>query len=129
MKVAVYGSLLKTLSNHKLLEESEYLGEFHTDPEFSLYSLGSYPGLKKNGITSIRMEVYRVSKDVLKALDQLEGYDKANKEGSYYKRFSLPTPYGLAFSYEYNNPIKSQKIVASGNWVEYKRLETVMSYV
>jgi len=37
--VAVYGSLRQNMGNHRLLENANYLGEFKTEPVFSLYSL------------------------------------------------------------------------------------------
>ena len=71
-KIAVYGSLRKDLGNNPILFGSNFLGEFQTEPIFSLYDLGWYPGLKPNGNTSIKMEVYEVSEIISKRVDQLE---------------------------------------------------------
>lgn len=120
MKIAVYGSLMKGLHNHKyFLKNAEYLGQFESEPEFTLFDIGSFPGLKKDGTTSILMEVYNINKDILKLIDGLEGYNKDAINTSHYKRLIMYTPYGFVFYYVYNASTTNYKEVKEGNWKEY----------
>lgn len=70
----VYGTLK---SNHKanyLLNSSQFVGLAKTYPEYSLYSLGSYPALIEDpeGM-SITGEIYEISDNVKEDLDVYEG--------------------------------------------------------
>lgn len=122
MKVAVYGSLLKGLHNHNsYLGEAKYIGEFQTEPKFTMVDLGSFPGLLNDGNTSVSMEVYDVDDVQLSELDRLEGYSSDTPEQSYYKRELFKTPYGEAYYYVFNGAKrKDENIVTGGNWREYK---------
>lgn len=118
--VAVYGSLRKTMGNHNhFLSDSIYKGTFSTEPEYTLYSLGPYPGLKENGNHSVVMEVYEVTHTVLSKLNSLEGY-YPNKESTFYDRITIDTPWGKAYTYIYVNKISEDSIVESGDWVKFK---------
>jgi len=120
-KVAVYGSLLHGLSNNSLLvhHKAKLLGEFETKPEFTMISLGGFPGVVKNGKTSIHTEVYEVDEDCLQSLDSLEGYQK-DRKGNFYNRETIKTCFGETFIYLYNYTLSSaedgQNIVKDGNW-------------
>lgn len=117
--IAVYGSLLSGMSNHRLLETSKLLGTFQTKPEFSLYSLGGFPGLKTNGNTSVRMEVYEVTEEIAKRVDSLEGYTTGGNN-TFYDKIPIETPYGKASVYIYVNDIPKERIVKSGDWKAFK---------
>lgn len=118
--ISVYGSLRQGMGNHRLLETSEYLGEFQTKPEFSLYNLGGYPGLKLNGNTSVTMEVYAVDDFVAKRVDGLEGYTPGEK-AYFYDKIPIETPYGEASMYIYVNDIPQERLVESGDWKAFKQ--------
>ena len=121
--VAVYGSLVSQMHNHNYyLSDSKLLGKFNTGPEYTLHSLGSFPGLKLNGETSIVMEVYKVDDTTLKRLNQLEGY-RPNETPTFYDRIEIDTPWGKAFTYIYVNPLSKDSIVESGDWKKYKTEE------
>ena len=118
--VAVYGSLVSQMHNHNYyLSDSKLLGKFNTEPEYTLHSLGSFPGLKLNGNTSIVMEVYEVDKGTLKRLNQLEGY-YPEETPTFYDRIEIDTPWGKAFTYIYVNPLSKDSVVESGDWKKYK---------
>lgn len=117
--IAVYGSLRKNCGNDHLLKTSEYLGEFKTEPVFSLYSLGGYPGLKEGGNTSVVMEVYAVDETVAKRVDQLEGYEEG-RPATFYDKINIKTPYGTAGVYTYVNSIPEDRLVESGDWKEHR---------
>ena len=118
--IACYGSLRKGKGNDHLLSTSKYLGTFQTKPEFSLYSLGYYPGLKTNGNTSVTMEVYEVTEKIAKSIDSLEGYTP-NDNNTFYDKIPIETPYGEASVYIYVNNILKERLVESGDWKAFKQ--------
>jgi gamma-glutamylcyclotransferase (GGCT)/AIG2-like uncharacterized protein YtfP len=118
--IAVYGSLRKNMGNDHLLSTSEYLGDFQTKPEFSLYSLGYYPGLKTGGNTSVTMEVYEVDEKTAERVDRLEGYTPGEK-ATFYDKIPIETPYGEASVYIYVNDIPQERLVESGDWKAFKQ--------
>ena len=117
--IAVYGSLRKDMGNDHLLSDSLYLGTFKSVPEFSLYSLGYYPGLKTNGNISVVMEVYEVNDKVAQRIDNLEGYNP-NKPATFYDKIPIETPWGTASVYIYVNDIPKERLVESGDWKQFK---------
>ena len=121
--VGVYGSLRKELHNHKTLGNSKLLGTFYTVPEYTMYDLGSYPGVVPDGNTSILIEVYEISENVLNRLDTLEGYHTFNAVSNYYNRRKIESPYGEMYIYFYNDKrggkLDPTKIVTSGDWKDY----------
>lgn len=121
MYVAVYGSLMSGLYNHKahLENKAELVGTFQTEPIYNLIDLGAYPGLTKKGSTSVTMEIYDIDDIVLQNLDRLESYRPEDKESSYYNRELIETPYGEAYCYFFNLNTKGSKKVTHGNWREH----------
>lgn len=129
-KVAVYGSLRKGLHNYHALDmdDEEFLGEFDTPPVYSMYAVtGSYPGLKENGSTSIKMEVYEVSGDKLQSLNGLEGYYGPDAKTNFYNRTTIDTPWGDAYLYIYNSSIGNAPLVESGDWKEYFQIRKMVN--
>lgn len=74
MRVAVYGSLRQGYGNHRLLEDSKYLGNGITEGRYTMMHLGGFPGVIENGNTSIVVEMYDVDDDTARDLDRLEGH-------------------------------------------------------
>lgn len=74
MKVFVYGSLKRGYALHHLLETATFTGCSTTVPRYRIYDLGSYPGLidAPDGL-AIHGEVYEVTEDTLRILDDAEG--------------------------------------------------------
>lgn len=120
IRVAVYGSLMKGLSNHKLLKDSEYVGIYYSLPIYSLYSLTYYPGLKLNGNTSVKFEVYKVTPEVFKKLDELEGVAQ-----EYYVKSTVDTPYGPACIYVFNREVDERNLIRHGDWDEHARINNI----
>lgn len=108
--VFVYGTLRKGECNHSLLQNSEYLGMFETEPNYQLFNIGSYPGVTEGNCRVIG-EVYRINDDTLKQLDILEDVPIE------YIRESIETPYGSAWFYIYNGVSSLDETITSGNWV------------
>jgi len=112
--VFVYGSLKKGYHNHNYhLDNSIHLGTAETLPQYTLFSLGSYPGVIKDGIHSIKGEMYEVNEDQLENLDMLEGHP------GYYKREVIETSEGKAWIYllpedQYPDVVP----IEDGNWTE-----------
>ncbi len=88
-RVFVYGSLMRGMANHRLLDSPgvEFVGEAKTVPAFVMLDLGDFPGVipcqsnfSTDGIdatpTAIHGEVYVVSRNVFRNLDMLEGYPR-----------------------------------------------------
>lgn len=118
-KVFVYGSLKKGYHNHRLLSESEFLGEARTKPVFTMVSLGAFPGVVNEGHTSIFGEVYEVNAHVLNALDALEGHPH------FYERVRVvldaheqEAVWMYILNPEYNKRVGTQQypVVNNGKW-------------
>lgn len=125
--IVVYGSLRKFGHNHRLIENSEYLGEFNSPPIYSLYSLGSFPGLKEGGETSVVFEVYSVDETTAKQVDRLEGYTEGGNN-TFYDKIKIDTPFGEASVYTYQGSVRESDLVKSGDWKSYfenKRLSSI----
>ena len=95
-KVFVYGSLKQGFGNHRLLESATFLGLDTTPPDYTMYSLGGFPGIIPKGNTPIQGEVYEVDQDQFERLDMLEGYP------SFYNRKLIDTAHGDAWIYYLN---------------------------
>jgi len=81
MLLFVYGTLMKGLHNHFLLKTSECLGSYKTVKKHMIYIDGTIPYLSDTFQKyNIQGEVYNVSSETLKELDELEG------EGEWYIR-------------------------------------------
>lgn len=126
-KVAVYGSLRKNFHNHGLLDNENciFIGEGHTEPEYTLFPIASFPGIKKNGTTAVKVEVYEVKEDYLPSIDALEGYSE-NREPTFYDRQTVPIKMVdgdevEAFIYEYV-PSNTKPIIESGDWQDFFKL-------
>ena len=120
----VYGSLRKGCGNHCFLENSSYLGNFVTSPEYTMQSMGAFPAVVEGGDTEIVGEVWGVSEPVYEAIERLEGYP------SFYNRKPLETPYGQAEMYFVEGHDKYGQrlpVVDSGNWVDFLN-ENLLNY-
>jgi gamma-glutamylcyclotransferase (GGCT)/AIG2-like uncharacterized protein YtfP len=118
--ICVYGSLRKEFGNHRLIKDAEYKGMFSTDPVYSLYSLGGFPGLKENGNTSVVMEVYAVNDAEAHNVDMLEGYTPG-EPAYFYDKVNIETPWGEAGVYIYVGNIAEDRLVKSGDWFTFKK--------
>ena len=119
-KVFVYGSLLKGLGNHRLLEESTLIGTTRSPQGFNMVDLGAFPGvLVDEKITegTVIGEVYEVDETTMRRLDGLEGYNRDYPERGMYDKKLITTEFGEAFIYTYNSHFSgSTKFVENGDW-------------
>lgn len=116
MIMAVYGTLKQGFGNNHLLERAKYLGEAFTTPEYTMYSLGGFPTIVKNGNTSIKIEVYEVEDPT--AINRLEGFTgEKNSPSNWYNTETIATPYGDAEMFVFDKPPQRHiNIVESGVW-------------
>ena len=112
VRVVVYGSLKSGFGNHKWhLGKARRLRDCETLPVYSLFSLGSFPGVIKGGKTSIQLEMYEVNEEELRSLDALEG------NGSFYTREVITTSEGDAWIYLLpEDRYKEHPIIEDGIW-------------
>jgi gamma-glutamylcyclotransferase (GGCT)/AIG2-like uncharacterized protein YtfP len=112
--ICVYGTLRRGHGNHRILENSEFLGEFRTENGYTMISLGGFPGLLLDGKDSIVCEVFKVdNKSTAQRLDMLEGYP------NFYNRTQIDTPWGKAWVYylEHNEyKLSRYPIIEEGDW-------------
>ena len=114
--VCVYGTLRKGAGNHKhFLRDAEFKGEFSSEPTYNLYNLGGFPGLKENGNTSVKMEIYAVNDAEAALVDSLEGYRK-DRAPHFYDKKDVETPWGTASVYIYVREANQNDLIESGDW-------------
>ena len=70
--VFVYGTLKKGHGNNHFLEYSQYIGQGSINAD--MYSYGCIPVCVPSPCNKVKGEVYRVTKQVLKRIDGLEGH-------------------------------------------------------
>ena len=100
----VYGTLKKGFHPNKtFLSHRECLGIFSTDPSYTMYGCGFFPIVIKGGNTSIKGEIYKVTEEDLKAIDQYEEHPNL------FKREKVNIGGYDAWMYFYNKPVYLQE--------------------
>lgn len=120
---ATYGTLRKGYGNHRLLEgdRAEFLGTIQTPPNYTMYSLGGFPGVTEKGNTPITVEIYRTTdKSVMNSVNGLEGYTGIrNHERNWYDTCDIQTEWGVANMFTMNQIEESDSkpdVVETGDW-------------
>lgn len=123
--IAVYGTLRQGFGNHRLINNAELMGTFKTEPEFSLYNLGGFPGLKQDGKTAVTMEVYAVNDQEARSVDRLEGYTPGG-DNYFYDKIDIETPWGNAGVYIYMGGVREESFIESGDYTAFinQRMQT-----
>lgn len=123
--VAVYGTLKRGEGNNRVMEESEFLGEVDTAPEFTLYSWGGFPALVPEGETSVKCEIFRVNDPgTLQRIYRLEGYNgiRGHASNTFYDTMDIPTPWGDAEVFIQDaSQNEGHSVIESGNFVGRRR--------
>lgn len=115
--IFVYGTLMAGCGNHRLLDGATLIGDVRTTPDFTMLHLGGFPGVVREGTTSIIGELYEVDDpDMLNRLDRLEGHP------TFYRREEITIDDGRKVEV-YLLPsewLKDRrcKVIASGSWRE-----------
>ena len=114
MKLFVYGTLKKGYSNHDLLQNSHFYGEVKMWMPFKMFDLGLFPALQcsRSNLCWIEGEVYEVPDQVMKRLDELEGYP------DFYEKTTLNTKFGDTTLYYLNVKEKGMTVIPNGKWVK-----------
>ena len=110
-RLFVYGTLKKGFHNAFYLEDARFLGEFVTEPVYSMYDFGGYPAVTEIGKTAIEGEVYDISEELLTSIDLLEWYP------DFFQRVMIGTSFGGALMYVVSEPLCADKIKISGSWL------------
>lgn len=116
--LAVYGTLKSGFSNHFYLNNSKKLGKFKTTPEFTMFSLGPFPGVIPSGNTSITCEVYEINdENTIKRINRLEGHNGRKNPNNFYDTIDINTPWGMAEMFILNEQyVGNRLVVESGDW-------------
>jgi len=111
-KLFVYGTLKKGYSRNSVLEESKFIGEHITKPNFTMVDLGFFPGLLEIGNTSITGELYEVSDEILEYCDKIEGHPTF-----YFRKKILLKNNQIVWSYVLDyKTYESKPVIVSGVW-------------
>ncbi len=119
MLLFVYGTLMKGEKNHHMMRKAEYVGDASL-PHAYLVHLGGFPGLMFQHATDttskrVKGEVYKVTLELLHALDVFEGVPHL------YDRIEAYTEDGTkVYVYEYQGNENDYHIIAEGDWKQYK---------
>lgn len=116
---AVYGTLKSGWGNNRILQgNSKLLGTFVTPPNYTMYSLGGFPAVTKEGNTPITVEVYEVTDpQTIQRVHNLEGYSGTpDHPNNWYDVTPVETPYGVANMFYFKTPPSRGHVIESGIW-------------
>ena len=115
MNVFVYGTLKKGHGNHRLLENSRFIGE-DSITGFDMYSTGGFPAvIPGDGV--VFGELYEVTPEELESLHRLEGYRESDPDTSMYIPNVVETDGGHScLTYIWNYDYKDLPRVEGGVW-------------
>jgi gamma-glutamylcyclotransferase (GGCT)/AIG2-like uncharacterized protein YtfP/cation transport regulator ChaC len=123
--VFVYGTLRRHERNHYLLEGAKLVAE-QAWTNGKLYDTGmGYPALQESRANVVYGELYLVSEEQLRRLDELEGYSVDGSDNLYNRKkqvISYDTGSNEAYIYtiaEHNQQMLKTPI-KSGDWKEYR---------
>jgi len=109
-------------ANYTYMSGATYLGTYYTEPDYDLYHLSSeYPGLRCEGSTSILLEIFEVTDEILKTTDFYEGTNPFAPHQNIFNRIEIDTPYGPCFIYEYSKALVSKPKIETGDWFKYRK--------
>lgn len=114
-----YGTLKEGFNNHRCLgKEREYLGEFRTESNYTLFD-GGFPVVERGGETAIEGELYKVTNEHdISRVFSLEGCSQvAGAHNSFYDFEEIDTPKGKAIIFVMNKGKSDRsKKLESGIW-------------
>lgn len=127
VKLAVYGSLRTGLGNYEHFlnnEDAKLLGLEILPPEYTMISLGGFPGVYKGGNSPIVVEIFEIPESLLHSIDHLEGYNPDRTSYNFYNREVINTKkFGEVYIYFISEPYRTRNHnkVEDGDWVNYVR--------
>lgn len=116
----VYGTLRRGFHNHRLLQDSKFLGEALTVELFVLRARpGGIPFVGNDlALSQVHGELYQISLATLRRLDLLEGHRPDAPQHSWYIRelVDVTCQHQRIRAWMYFNSDVSEPIVPSGNY-------------
>jgi gamma-glutamylcyclotransferase (GGCT)/AIG2-like uncharacterized protein YtfP len=109
-RVFVYGTLKRGQRNDHYLHAAEFVGHFTTTSSYSMFVFDDYPAVCLHGRHPIRGEIYHVSDEQFRLLDELEWYP------DFYQRIEIPTDFGDAWMYIVRRHLCRGKQQIEGVW-------------
>lgn len=110
--VFVYGTLRRGGSNHHRMTGSEFVSRASVAGQ--LYKVGWYPGLVLGGAGRVMGELFRVSPELLAALDFYEGEEY---ERILYSVMAANSRTMEANVWKWDRPIETLEVIAGGDWL------------
>ncbi|MFW6225395.1 MAG: gamma-glutamylcyclotransferase family protein [bacterium] len=118
-KIFVYGTLLSGEGNWQYyLRDSKLLGEETLKGNFTMVSLGGFPGVIPSGEGVVKGEVYEVDDLTYRQIEMLEGYDE-NPKYTFYSKMKVNTKFGEADMYILDEKSLNYPIIETGDWKNY----------
>lgn len=113
-KFFAYGTLKRGHARHAFLRAESFLADVRSRPRYQLIDLGAYPGLLRDGQTSVRGELYDVSEACLERLDEVEAVDDGLYERGHIEL--IENEFAVdAVTYFYSDP-PSNRVDAGDVW-------------
>jgi gamma-glutamylcyclotransferase (GGCT)/AIG2-like uncharacterized protein YtfP len=109
-RVFVYGTLKQGQRNFHFLQDAEFVGQFSTEPIYSMFIFEDYPAVCVDGQHTIHGEIYRVNEAQFGLLDELEWYP------DFYQRIEIPTHHGDTWMYIVEAELCEGKQQLHGMW-------------
>lgn len=132
MLLFVYGTLRYGFELNHLLRNSPFIGLGYVEG-FKMYDLGGYPGCVK-GDGTIWGEVYQVSEELLRKLDEVEGYsgtpDDLYERTSVTVNFDQKRKYKLSGvqMYVYRRSIDDKYVIREGDFSSHMGMSKILNY-
>ena len=117
--IFVYGTLKKGFRNHHFLDGATFLTDATLTNGWKMLHLGGFPGMVKSDdpMDEVEGEVYRVSDDMIPALDRLEGvptlYQRIPVE---YYMDDVGTGHAEAYLFQPTRPIERYDTFDGPSW-------------
>lgn len=105
------------------------VGSYSTEPIYTMYDLedDDICGVKLEGNNSIKVEVWEVNESNLDKIERSYNYYPDFEEYPQdYRKEKVLSPFGEIFMYFINNVKIDNKIVISGDWIEYLNYKKVI---
>src|SRR5690606_16723824 len=118
-KIFVYGTLLSGEINWlHYLQYSKLLGQDTLKGNFTMVSLGGFPGVIPHGEGVVKGEVYEVDDLTYREIENLEGYHP-DPTYSFYSKMPVETKYGSADMYVLSEKYLDNPVIENGDWKNY----------
>jgi gamma-glutamylcyclotransferase (GGCT)/AIG2-like uncharacterized protein YtfP len=121
--IAAYGTLRRGYGNSRLVDRVDnYLGKGITVEKYQMLA-NFIPYVNKTPQSNITVDLWEITKDMLPAVDRLEGYDPNDHDGSWYKRELIDVDLNgnVVKAWLYFNNSSFGSLVESGDFEDYTK--------